>query len=370
MAASYMFETDLAKILDRVEQIDPIRYARSRNFLDGAVTRLSPYISRGVISTRYVMERTLESGLEYHQIEKFLMELAWRDYFQNVWRVKQEMIDTDLRQRQPDVANTSMPRAILDASTGIEAVDAAIRGLYETGYVHNHARMYIAAITCNNARSHWRLPARWFYFHLLDADWASNALSWQWCCAAFSGKKYYANQDNINKYCGTGQRRTFLDVPYDRIADLPVPPVLRDLKDPALETALPAKRPIVIDRSLPTLVYNFYNLDPFWRSGEEANRVLLLEPSHFQKYPVSPKTIDFVLKLAGNIERIQVYVGEFDELKSDIGPAGIYYKEHPASEHYTGTRDEREWMFPEVRGYYPSFFGFWKKCEALLQRHV
>ncbi len=317
-----MFETDLATILDRVEQIDPIRYARSRNFLDGAVTRLSPYISRGVISTRYVMRRTLERGLEYHQIEKLLMELAWRDYFQNVWRVKQEMIDTDLRQRQPDVGNTSMPRAILEAATGIEAVDAAIRGLYETGYVHNHARMYIAAITCNNARSHWRLPARWFYYHLLDADWASNALSWQWCSAAFSGKKYHANQDNINKYCGTGQRRTFLDVPYDRIADLPVPPVLRDLKDPALETPLPAKRPIVIDRSLPTLVYNFYNLDPFWRSGEEANRVLLLEPSHFQKYPVSPKTIDFVLKLAGNIERIQVYVGDFDELKSDIGPPG------------------------------------------------
>ncbi|MBX7056253.1 MAG: hypothetical protein K1X36_14980, partial [Pyrinomonadaceae bacterium] len=333
-----MFETDLDKILDRVEQADPIRYARSRNFLDGAVTRLSPYISRGVISTRYVMERTLKRGYKYHQVEKFMMELAWRDYFQQVWRVKQQLIDTDLRQPQPDVRNTSMPRAILDAATGIEAVDDAIRGLYDTGYVHNHARMYIAAITCNVARSHWLLPAKWFYYHLLDADWASNALSWQWVCAAFSRKKYYADQHNVNKYCGTDQHGTFLDVPYERFADMPIPPVLREPGSPTLGTVLPPKGPVVIERSLPMLVYNFYNLDPLWRSGETANRILLLEPSHFEKYPVSPGTIAFVLKLAGNIERIQVYVGEFAELKGQLGPSEIYYKEHPANEHYTGTR--------------------------------
>ena len=365
-----MFETELSKILEQAEQADPVRYARSRNFLGGAVSRLSPYISRGVISTRYLMERTLERGCKYHQIEKFLMELAWRDYFQNVWRVKQEMIDSDLRRPQPDVANRSMPRAVLDAATGIEAVDDAIRGLYATGYVHNHARMYIAAVTCNIARSHWRLPARWFYYHLLDADWASNALSWQWVCSAFSGKKYYANQDNINRYCGTDQHGTFLDVPYEGFPAMAVPPILRELETPRLRTTLPPRRPITIDPSLPTFIYNFYNLDPFWRSGEAANRVLLLEPSHFEKYPVSPRTIEFVLKLAGNIERIQVYVGEFAELTSDPGAGEVFYKEHPANNHYTGTRVERDWMFPEVRGYFPSFFGYWKKCEVILRQKL
>jgi deoxyribodipyrimidine photo-lyase len=363
-----MFETDLEKILEKVEQIEPVRYGKTRNFLDGAVTQLSPYISRGVISTKYVLEQTLAKNYKFYEIEKFLMELAWRDYFQNVWLAKN--IDEEIKQPQPDVKNSSMPNAVLEAETGIEAVDKAINDLYETGYVHNHARMYIASIVTNIAKSHWKVPAQWFYYHLLDADWASNALSWQWTCAAFSNKKYYANQENINKYCGTNQRGTFLDVEYSEFPDLEVPDVLKEIETPVLQTELPKKEPITIDNSLPTLIYNFYNLDPFWRKDENANRVLLLEPTHFVKYPVSPKTIKFVLKLAENIERIQIYVGEFSELKSEYNLSEMIFKEHPTNKHYVGTQDERDWMLPEVRGYFPSFFGFWKKCEKFLKRNL
>jgi deoxyribodipyrimidine photo-lyase len=365
-----MFPAEYSEILARVEAIDPVRYGRTRNFLDGAVTRLAPYISRGVISTRFVMERVFERGFRFHDIEKFIQELAWRDYYQNVWRVKQDMIGRDLRQPQPDVANTAMPKAVLDATTGITAIDDAINGLFATGYVHNHARMYIASVTCNVAKSHWLLPAKWFYYHLHDADWASNACSWQWVAAAFSGKKYYANQENINKYCGTDQRGTFLDVDYAEFPEMEIPDVLRELAVPQLETDLPAKTSISIDPKLPTLIYNFYNLDPTWRRGERANRVLLLEPSHFERYPVSQKTIEFILKLAQNIENIQVYTGEFDELKAEHGISDVYFKEHPTNLHYAGKADERDWMFPEVRGYFPSFFGFWKRCERLLKASI
>jgi len=58
-----MFPTDYKEILKRIEGIDPIAYGRSRNFIDGAVTYLSPYISRGVISTRFVMEHTLAPNI-------------------------------------------------------------------------------------------------------------------------------------------------------------------------------------------------------------------------------------------------------------------------------------------------------------------
>ena len=54
--------------------------------------------------------------------------------------------------------------------------------------------MYIASIICNTAKCHWKIPAKWFYYHLKDGDWGSNALSWQWVCGTNSGKKYYANQ--------------------------------------------------------------------------------------------------------------------------------------------------------------------------------
>ncbi|MCU0239011.1 MAG: hypothetical protein MUC29_06180 [Pyrinomonadaceae bacterium] len=365
-----MFQTKIEDIIAQVEQIDAVKYGKSRNFLDGAVTRLSPYISRGVISTKYVLEKTLAKKQTFFHIEKFLMELAWRDYFQNVWRVKEEMIDTDVKQPQPDVQNASMPKAILNADTGIEAIDNGIKGLYETGYVHNHQRMYIASVVTNIAKSHWEIPAKWFYYHLLDADWASNALSWQWTCAAFSNKKYYANQTNINKYCNTNQTNTFLDVDYSELPDLEIPDVLQDLETPNLITNLPKKESITVDNSLPTLVYNFYNLDPFWKKDITANRILLLEPSHFEKYPISDKTVEFILKLAENIERIQIYVGEFDQLKSEHNLSEIYYKEHPTNKHYSGTQEERDWMFPEVRGYFPSFFGYWKKCEKPLKLRI
>jgi deoxyribodipyrimidine photo-lyase len=360
-----MFETRLEKILEKVEQIEPVKYGKTRNFLDGAVTRLSPYISRGVISTKYIFEKTLTKKHKFFEIEKFLMELAWRDYFQNVWLNNDP--DRDLRQPQPDVQNSSVPKAILEAKTGIEAVDKAISDLYETGYVHNHLRMYIASITCNVAKSDWKIPAKWFYYHLFDADWASNSFSWQWTCAAFSSKKYYANQENINKYCGTNQRGTFLDVEYAEFPELEIPEVLRETETPVLRTQLPKNQNIEIDNSLPTLIYNFYNLDPFWKSDIKANRVLLLEPSHFEKYPVSAKTFSFVLKLAVNIERIQIFKGEFDDLKKDYNLLEIYFKEHPTAGHYEGIKEERDWMFPEIRGYFPSFFGYWKKCEKVIK---
>lgn len=363
-----MFTTKIEEILERVENIDPIKYGKTRNFLDGAITKLSPYISRGVISTKYVLEKTLAKNYKFYEIEKFVMELAWRDYFQNVWLTKN--IDEEIKQPQTDVENTSMPKAILEANTGIEAVDQAINDLYDTGYVHNHLRMYISSVTCNIAKSDWKIPAKWFYYHLLDADWASNACSWQWTCAAFSNKKYYANQENINKYCGTNQRGTFLDVDYSEFPELEIPEILKETEIPVLRTILPKTEPLEIDSSLPTLIYNFYNLDPFWKSDIQANRILLLEPTHFDKYPVSEKTINFTLKLAENIQRIQIFTGEFAQLKAQQNLSEIYFKEHPTVAHYEGVKEERDWMFPEIRGYFPSFFNHWKKCEKIIKRRL
>ena len=60
-----MFETSTTKILERVEKIDPVEYGRTRNFLDGAVTRLSPYVSRGVISPKYVLDTVIKKGYKF-----------------------------------------------------------------------------------------------------------------------------------------------------------------------------------------------------------------------------------------------------------------------------------------------------------------
>lgn len=193
---------------------------------------------------------------------------------------------------------------------------------------------------------------------------------WQWTAAAFSNKKYYANQENINKYCGTNQHKTFLDVDYSEFPELEIPEVLRETETPMLQTNLPKNEVIEIDNSLPTLIYNFYNLDPFWKSDIKANRLLLLEPSHFEKYPVSDKTIEFVLKLSENIERIQIFTGEFAQLKSEYDLSEIHFKEHPTATHYEGVKEERDWMVPKISGYFPSFFSYWKKCEKPLKLRI
>ncbi|HQZ96093.1 MAG TPA: FAD-binding domain-containing protein [Pyrinomonadaceae bacterium] len=359
------FTTDLATVLERVETVDPIRYARTRNFIDGDVTYLSPYISRGVISTKYVLKRTLARGFEPRKVEKFIQELAWREFYQRTWQVKEEMIDRDLRQPQEGVANSQIASSIVNAVTGIEAVDSAIKEFYETGYLHNHVRMYTAAIACNIGRSHWRTPARWMYYHLLDGDWASNAISWQWVAGTASSKKYFANQENINRYCHTRQTGTFLDVDYADFDSMNIPAELSETTSPVMTTYLPETKQLEIDKSIPTLIYNSYNLDPNWNADLTANRVLLLEPSHFLRYPVSSKVMDFILAVAQNVEGIQMFVGEFGDLLRNYGPADIRYKEHPLNGHYVGTEESRDWMF-DVRGYFSSFFSFWKKCERQL----
>ncbi len=364
------FTTNYDDILTLIEKIDPIKYGKTRNYIDGSVTKLSPYISRGVITTKQVAASVLAKGYRPFEIEYFLKELAWRDYFQQVWLHLKDDINKDIKQSQPNISNHLIPKNITDANTTITAVDSAINELYNTGYMHNHLRMYIASIACNVAKSHWLQPAQWMYYYLLDADWASNALSWQWVAGSFSNKKYLANQDNINKYCYTNQANTFLDVSYESIENIEVPDILKDLISFNLTTNFTASNSFVFDNNLPTYIYNFYNIDCNWNKKIRANRVLLLEPSFFKKYPVCNKTIQFTLDLAKNIKNIQVAVCEFDELFEDIDACKINFKEHPTNQHYKGIQHKRDWIFEDVTGYYPSFFSYWKKCEKHLHSFI
>ncbi len=368
------FPTEYEKALEKVNAIDPIKYAKTRNFINGQITYLSPYISRGVISTKQVMEKIIEKQYPYPAIEKIIQELAWREFFQRVWQSKGLQIWDDLKQDQQEVVHHQMITSIQKANTGIESIDFAINGLYEKGYMHNHSRMYLASIACNIGKAHWIESSRWMYYHLLDGDIASNNCSWQWVAGAFSSKKYYCNQENVNKYTFSKQQNTFLDKPYEQLVDLPIPDALQETTVLDLTTNLPKSNTPNIDTELPTLIYNSYNLDPIWRKLEKVNRVLLLEPSHFNQYPVSDKVIEFIIDLSKNIEGIQVYTGEIADIENLYKTNNtwenqkIISKEHPAFAYYPGIKDQRDWMFPEVNGYYPSFFGFWKKAERSFRK--
>ena len=359
-----VFDTDYNAILSKIDLIDPIDYGKTRNYLNGSVTRLSPYISRGVISTRQVASIILAKGYKPYNIESFLKELAWRDFFQQVWIHLGDDINTDIKNKQ-EFKHQLMPQKMMSANTGVDAIDNAIEDLYQSGYMHNHARMYVASLTCNLAKSHWYMPAKWMYYHLLDADWASNALSWQWVASAFSSKKYFANQENINKFCNTNQRGTILDHSYEELELLDLSENFSELVDLKWKTNLPEKIEIKVNNNIPTYIYNFYNLDCNWDVEVDANRILLLEPSFFNQYPVCDNTIDFVIRLSKNIKGIQVFVGAFSELLQLVDSSSIHYKEHPTNKHYQGMEHAREWMFENSFGYVPSFFKYWQRAQKV-----
>lgn len=390
------FKTDFASITALIEAIDPIAYAQSRNYIDGAVTYLSPYISRGVISTKQVLDSVLQRGYKLYQIESFVKELCWRDYFQRVGQEKN--LSLPIKQEQTNVAHAQIPQAILQAKTGIEGIDHAIEQLYATGYMHNHARMYTASVVCNIAQSDWLMPAQWMYYHLLDGDWASNACSWQWVAAANSGKKYYANQENINKYTKTAQRGTFLDNSYEELATMEIPEVLKPTA--AFIPEFNKFNQTSINTNLqPVFIYNYYNLDPVWHKDQPGLRILLLEPDFFQQYPISSKCWNFMMELAVEIPNLQVFYGSFASLieslqqklqipttnllqnsptpNQDIEDSStqeslinsIRYKEHPLNIGYQGVCEPRDWIAPTVQGYYPSFFAYWKAVKRVLDKN-
>ena len=253
-----LFPSEYSSILNRIKSFKPTKYSASRNYINGSVSYLSAYISRGVISTKFILKTLLDNNYNPAHIEKFIQELAWRDYWQQVWVSKGNLINSDLKHSQYPITNSSIPKAIIDANTGISAIDKSILSLYETGYMHNHLRMYVASIACNIAQSHWVNPARWMYYYLLDADWASNSLSWQWVAGSNSNKKYFANQQNINKYCFTNQLDTFLDVGYSEFQKFEIPEVLKQTYYFNLKTPLPLSDAITIDNSFPILLYTFY----------------------------------------------------------------------------------------------------------------
>jgi deoxyribodipyrimidine photo-lyase len=202
----------------RLAAIDPRAYGATRNQLDGAVTRLSPYIRHGVLTLAEVREavfawlRARGYGQPERQAEgrriagKLINELGWRDYWQRLWLLLGDGIWSDLEPlktgHHPASYAPDLPSDVAAASTGLACIDAFARELMATGWLHNHARMWLASYLVHWRRVRWQAGAAWFLQHLLDGDPASNNLSWQWLASSFSSKPYIFNRDNLERYSG------------------------------------------------------------------------------------------------------------------------------------------------------------------------
>ena len=195
------FPPTLAAVRSRIGALCLDDYARSRNALDGAVTGLSPYFTHGFLTLPEVLAEL--AGLDaLHVQHKFVYELGWREYFRHVWRHKGDDIFVSLHEGLlPDRCyDRELPADIREARTGVPVIDLAVRTLYATGYLHNHARMWLASYVVHLRKIHWRAGADWMVAHLLDGDLASNHLSWQWVAGTASRKPYLFNAGNVARF--------------------------------------------------------------------------------------------------------------------------------------------------------------------------
>lgn len=214
----------LAAANARIAAFRPADYGRTRNALDGAVSGLSPYITHGLVSLSDVLTG-VTARQELAVQHKFVYELGWREYFRHVWHHRGEGILRSLHEGPlPDDAYTAtLPADIRQACTGVPVIDEAVRTLYATGMLHNHARMWLASYVVHLRKVHWRQGADWLFGHLLDGDLASNHLSWQWVAGTASNKPYLFNAENVARYAPASWHSpgSVIDVSYqslDRLA--------------------------------------------------------------------------------------------------------------------------------------------------------
>ncbi|RYC29154.1 DNA photolyase FAD-binding protein [Lichenibacterium minor] len=210
-----VFTATRAEALRRLDAFLPRAgraYADGRNADAGpdaerSVSALSPYLRYRLLVEREVIAAALDLHGP-HGADKFVSEVLWRTYFKGWLELRPAAWSRFLAER--DAGRDAMARsgglaravaAAEEGRTGIEGFDDWARELVAYGYLHNHARMWFASIWIFTLRLPWALGADFFLRHLVDADPASNTLSWRWVAGLQTpGKTYLATADNIARY--------------------------------------------------------------------------------------------------------------------------------------------------------------------------
>ena len=131
--------------------------------------------------------------------------MAWRDFWRSYAYHHPDQIWTDVEDYKTGFQaldyQDKLPEDIESGQTPTQVINVFIKNLKETGYLHNHARMYVASYIVHFRKVKWQAGAKFFLTHLLDGDIASNNFSWQWIASTFAGKPYIFNLENVQKYC-------------------------------------------------------------------------------------------------------------------------------------------------------------------------
>ncbi|SEI88350.1 deoxyribodipyrimidine photo-lyase [Deinococcus reticulitermitis] len=196
------------RALELLAELDPLTYGRDRSYLDGHVSRLSAFLRHGVLTLAEVRDAALAHAppTAPSRVWKYVNELSWRDFFVRVYAEVGDLVWKDFQPYKTGIPSDDyareFPADIDQGTTGANCVDSWSRELRETGYLHNHVRMWFAAYIVHHRRVWWQGGASWFITHLLDGDPAANNLNWQWVASTWRSYPYIWNRGTLVKYAG------------------------------------------------------------------------------------------------------------------------------------------------------------------------
>jgi deoxyribodipyrimidine photo-lyase len=176
-------EVAALKKLEKFTQNRLENYKQGRNFPAlNSVSRLSPHLHFGEISPNqawYAAKKNEDSD----DLDHFLSEMGWREFSYSLLYHFPELPRKNLQtkfDKFPWLENTEYLHRWQMGQTGHPLVDAGMRELWQTGYMHNRVRMVVGSFLVKNLLLHWHHGEKWFWDCLLDADLANNSASWQW----------------------------------------------------------------------------------------------------------------------------------------------------------------------------------------------
>ena len=194
-------------------------YATNRDIpsLSGT-SKLSPYLKFGQISVHQIMNRCLMIKSKNISFRKFINEIGWREFSHSLLHNFPEMENNNLRKEFDKfnwINNNEFLKKWKKGLTGYPIVDAGMRELYETGWMHNRVRMITASFLVKHLRIHWKEGEKYFRNSLLDFNIANNVSGWQWVAGTgadaapyfrifnpiLQGEKFDPNGEYVTQWC-------------------------------------------------------------------------------------------------------------------------------------------------------------------------
>lgn len=308
------WEGGRSNALAKLHSIDAQSYARNRNFTNGAVTHLSPYLRYGCLSLNETFAAVkAKFGLVG---ENLIMQLAWRDFWRQVWYANGDAIFSEMEAPKVGIAYAPLNDFVKQGNTGLPCMDAFVDQLLTTGYMHNHARMWFASYVVHHLKVDWREAADWFESKLLDGDFASNHLSWQWVTSTFSAKPYYFNKENLGrftgeKYCTGCKAKCPFDTDYETLKERLF------AQAPAGQSKLYPVKPAIMQKTSTHNTVAVYVHDEMLSAtnpllSQPFPKIFIFDPEIYQDWPLA--RLQFIADSLSEMMNVEVWVGNTYEV--------------------------------------------------------